>query len=165
MGGIADIKLPARWKFDRNYWKVSALKNRRRDNTVSRSLYDRNPPLPGGFLLRNAFLEILPLRRYYGSAFRRSSAVPACRQAGSDSPMITVYALRSLKDGRIYVGMTEDLLRRLGEHNQGHVFSTKGFRPWKVIYAEEKHNRVAARAREKFLKGGSGKEFLKNIPA
>ncbi|MCR4328171.1 MAG: GIY-YIG nuclease family protein [Patescibacteria group bacterium] len=79
--------------------------------------------------------------------------------------MITIYALRSQKDGRIYVGMTENLQRRMAEHNQGLVFSTKGFLPWKIIYREDAPDRVAARKREKFLKGGSGKEYLKKIPA
>lgn len=79
--------------------------------------------------------------------------------------MFTIYAIKSSKDGRIYVGMTENFGRRLEEHNKGCVFSTKGYRPWVVIYKEEAVTRVAARVREKFLKGGSGKEFLKNIPA
>jgi len=78
--------------------------------------------------------------------------------------MFTVYALKSQKDGRIYVGMTNDLQRRIAEHNQGYVFSTKGYRPWIVIYIEEKPNRSTAHVREKFLKSGAGKEFLKKIP-
>jgi len=79
--------------------------------------------------------------------------------------MYTVYGLISGKDGRIYVGFTQDLKRRLEEHNSGGVFSTKGFRPWKVLYTEKANTRQEARTREKYLKSGIGKEFLKsNVP-
>jgi len=74
-----------------------------------------------------------------------------------------VYAIKSEVDGRIYVGFTQNLLQRLKWHNQGRTKSTKGYRPWKIIYSEEVSGRIMAREREKFLKGGSGKEFLKEI--
>lgn len=77
--------------------------------------------------------------------------------------MYILYAIKSQKDGRIYVGMTKDLPRRLNEHNAGRVTSTKGFTPWKVIYTELSENRVTARQREKKLKSGYGKEFLKQL--
>ncbi len=74
-----------------------------------------------------------------------------------------VYAIKSQLDGRIYVGFTSDIDRRLQEHNSGKTKSTKGFKPWKLIYFEECIGRVEARKREKYLKSGIGKEFLKNI--
>jgi putative endonuclease len=74
----------------------------------------------------------------------------------------TIYALKSSFDKRIYVGFTENLERRIKEHNQGKTKSTKGFRPWVLIYQETVETRIEARKREKYLKGGSGKEFLKN---
>ncbi|MBU0540355.1 GIY-YIG nuclease family protein [Patescibacteria group bacterium] len=74
-----------------------------------------------------------------------------------------VYALQSQIDRRIYVGLTNSVERRIKEHNQGKVFSTKGFRPWKLIYAEEQETRPEARKREKYLKSGCGKEMLKNL--
>ena len=77
--------------------------------------------------------------------------------------MYVVYALKSDRDGRIYVGLTASLGRRLKEHNLGNVFSTKGFRPWRVLYTETVGTRKAARLREKYLKSGIGKEFLKSI--
>jgi putative endonuclease len=73
-----------------------------------------------------------------------------------------IYAIKSSFDGRIYVGFTSDLENRLREHNQGKTKSTKGFRPWSLIYEEKAETRVEARAREKYLKSGCGKEFLKN---
>jgi len=75
-----------------------------------------------------------------------------------------VYAIKSLKDGRVYVGISTNLQRRLSEHNHGYVFSTKGFCPWELIYKEQVINRKEARKREKYLKSGIGKEFLKSIP-
>lgn len=75
-----------------------------------------------------------------------------------------VYAIRS-RSGRIYVGMSSNVERRVAEHNRGSVFSTKGYRPWLLIYREKCGiNRPDARKREKYLKSGVGKEFLKNIP-
>ena len=76
--------------------------------------------------------------------------------------MYLVYAIRSGKDGRIYVGMCANFETRLKEHNAGKTKSTKGFRPWKLIYLEEAIDRVEARKREKYLKSGVGKEFLKS---
>lgn len=75
--------------------------------------------------------------------------------------MYTIYALKSEKDGRIYVGFTSELQRRFREHNLGYVFSTKGYRLWIIIYTEVVENRKSARAREKYWKSGIGKERLK----
>ena len=72
-----------------------------------------------------------------------------------------VYVIRSEKDGRFYVGMTENIQRRLKEHNSGRTRSTKGYRPWRVVFTEEYPNRTEARKREKYLKSGVGKEFIK----
>lgn len=76
---------------------------------------------------------------------------------------ITVYALVSPHGGRIYVGMTTDIHRRLTEHNVGGVSSTKAYRPWSLLYSETVVGRAEARVREKQLKSGYGKEFLKRI--
>ena len=77
--------------------------------------------------------------------------------------MFTVYAIRGSKDERIYVGMTIDLHKRLSEHNAGKTKSTKGYRPWQLIYSESLTLRAEARIREKYLKSGAGKEFLKSL--
>jgi putative endonuclease len=72
-----------------------------------------------------------------------------------------IYAVKSSFDDRIYVGFTLDLEKRIKEHNQGRTKSTKGYRPWALIYKEEAETRIEAREREKFLKSGCGKEYLK----
>jgi putative endonuclease len=74
-----------------------------------------------------------------------------------------VYVIKSCKDGRLYVGLSKDPENRLKDHNFGRVFSTKGFKPWKVVYTEKVYNRSEARQREKYLKSGIGKEYLKSI--
>mgnify|MGYP001591470589 CR=1 FL=1 len=75
----------------------------------------------------------------------------------------TVYVLQSGVDGRLYVGFTGDLERRIKEHSSGTTFSTKPYRPWKVVYTEHCIGRVYARKREKYWKAGSGKKKLKRM--
>ena len=74
-----------------------------------------------------------------------------------------IYALVSEIDQRIYVGFTVDVNRRLREHNSGQTTSTKGYRPWSLLYTECVVGRNDARKREKYLKSGIGKEFLKSV--
>lgn len=67
-----------------------------------------------------------------------------------------------MKDNRIYVGMSKHPEKRIKEHNDGQVFSTKGFRPWIWMFSEScGTDRVYARVREKYWKSGIGKEKLK----
>ncbi|MBW7891246.1 MAG: GIY-YIG nuclease family protein [Chitinophagaceae bacterium] len=76
--------------------------------------------------------------------------------------MFFVYVLRSQKDGRFYVGLTDDVTRRLKEHNSGKTKSTKGFIPWELLFFETFVTRIEARNREKYLKSGVGKEYVKS---
>lgn len=73
-----------------------------------------------------------------------------------------VYALKSARDGRLYVGMSQDVHKRFEDHLNGRVFSTKGYRPWELVFTEEVGpDRTQARNREKYLKSGAGKEYLR----
>jgi putative endonuclease len=74
--------------------------------------------------------------------------------------MYTVYAIQSEVDQRIYVGFSSNLENRITEHNAGKTKSTKGYRPWKLIYQESQPDRQSARKREKYLKSGVGKEQI-----
>jgi len=76
--------------------------------------------------------------------------------------MFYTYLLLSKKDGKFYTGFTGDLRKRFEEHNKGRNFSTKGRGPFKLIYYEACPNEDDAKAREKFLKSGPGKKYLKN---
>ncbi|TPV34077.1 GIY-YIG nuclease family protein [Paucihalobacter ruber] len=73
-----------------------------------------------------------------------------------------VYVLESTKDGRLYKGHTNRLEERLKEHNSGKTSSTKGYRPWVLVYHEEYDSEREAIEREKYFKTGSGREYLKN---
>ena len=77
--------------------------------------------------------------------------------------MITVYGIRSEVNGDIYVGIAQDADLRLKEHNSGKNRYTKGLRPWATLYREIQPNWEEARKREKYLKSGVGKEFLKSL--
>ena len=74
-----------------------------------------------------------------------------------------MFAIKSYTDGRIYVGMSQNIEKRLKEHNSGKVFSTKGYKPWHLVYSEKCSDRLHARKKEKYYKSGYGKEHLKNI--
>jgi putative endonuclease len=73
-----------------------------------------------------------------------------------------VYVLLSEADGQLYTGLSSDLKRRLAEHNAGEVASTKHRIPLRLIYYEACLCRVDAAAREKYLKTGMGKRYLRN---
>ncbi|WP_026452575.1 GIY-YIG nuclease family protein [Aequorivita capsosiphonis] len=75
--------------------------------------------------------------------------------------MYYVYILNSQKDGRLYKGLTDNLEKRVHQHNLGQNKSTKGFLPWSLAYYEEFQTRIETRAREKYFKSGEGREFLK----
>lgn len=80
----------------------------------------------------------------------------------SDKHFQYVYILRSKNDGRWYTGCTADLRKRLSEHNDGKFESwTKGRGPFEIIYYEAYLNSKDAFAREKQLKSGLGKEYMK----
>jgi putative endonuclease len=72
------------------------------------------------------------------------------------------YLLQSKKDARWYTGCTKDLRKRFKEHNDGLVPSTKGRGPFEIFYYEACQNKQDAFNREKFLKTGMGKRYLKN---
>jgi putative endonuclease len=74
-----------------------------------------------------------------------------------------VYVLRSLKDGKHYTGSTGDLRRRLQEHARGHTQTTRRRGPFELVYTEKYGTLEEARAREKQLKSGKGREELKRI--
>ena len=74
-----------------------------------------------------------------------------------------VYLLRSNKTNWIYIGCTNNLFKRLGEHNKGKVYSTKHRLPVELIYYEAYTSKESAYKREKNLKAfGSGLAKLKS---
>jgi putative endonuclease len=71
-----------------------------------------------------------------------------------------VYVLKSLKDKKRYIGLTNNLDKRLNEHNRGKVAATKNRIPFELIYFEKYEKRDVAAKREKFFKTGRGREYL-----
>jgi putative endonuclease len=72
-----------------------------------------------------------------------------------------VYVLQSKEDGRLYVGYTRNIFKRLKVHNKGLSYYTKKYAPWILIYFEGFLNQEDALRREKYLKTSIGKRTLK----
>ena len=71
--------------------------------------------------------------------------------------------MRSLKNNRLYTGSTNNLERRIFEHNRGQSKYTKSTAPFKLVYKEQYESKSEAYNRELFLKTGKGREFLDSI--
>ncbi len=76
--------------------------------------------------------------------------------------MYYVYVLKN-NISKHYVGHTNNIERRIIEHNSGMSPYTKNKGPWEIIYTETYESRGEAMKREKFLKSGKGREFIKSI--
>jgi len=74
--------------------------------------------------------------------------------------LFCVYVLRN-SEGRLYIGSTRDLARRLAEHAEGRAKWTAGRGPWELVYWEEFATRGAAMHRERELKGGRANQELR----
>lgn len=72
------------------------------------------------------------------------------------------YVLRSLNDGKYYIGWTNDLVARVNKHNNGQVESTKNRLPVELVYYEACLLEEKAIQREKTLKTGFGRKYIKN---
>ncbi|MBI2096595.1 MAG: GIY-YIG nuclease family protein [Candidatus Sungbacteria bacterium] len=69
--------------------------------------------------------------------------------------------LLSETDGRLYIGLTPDLRKRIDKHERGFVTATKHRRPLQLIHYEAYLELSDAKRREKYLKGGKGRSELK----
>jgi len=76
--------------------------------------------------------------------------------------MFYVYVIKS-DNGKQYTGQTSDIKRRLDEHNSGLCKSTKIGNNWRVVHLEKFPNRSEAMKREKWLKSGWGRKFIKEM--
>jgi len=83
--------------------------------------------------------------------------------------MYYTYIIRSEKNGRFYIGSTENLERRLKEHENGNTPSLKKRGPFKLIYKEPHPTRAEARNREnqikRFKSGNAFKKLLREKAA
>ncbi len=78
----------------------------------------------------------------------------------TSSMFFYVYVLKSVKDDKLYVGYTNNLVKRMEEHKKGLSFATKFRLPFKLIYFEGCLNQEDAKRREGYLKTTQGRRFL-----
>jgi putative endonuclease len=76
--------------------------------------------------------------------------------------MYFVYVLKSKIDDKYYYGFTDNLERRLQNHNNKEVKSTKSRAPFDLIYFEKVDTAKEARIKEKYFKSGFGRKYIKN---
>ena len=74
--------------------------------------------------------------------------------------MFSVYILYSTKLAKFYTGQTEDLERRLMEHNLGKTAFMASGMPWKIIWHTEVSTRKESMELEKVIKQRGAKRFL-----
>ena len=76
-----------------------------------------------------------------------------------------VYILQSESTGKLYIGHSSDVQRRLAEHNDMRLGRRRYTRrqpgPWRLCYSEEFASRSEAMHRERFLKSGQGRDWVK----
>ena len=72
-----------------------------------------------------------------------------------------VYVLRSESDSGFYIGFSTNLRARLRQHQEGESRATSHRGPWELVYYEAYLNQEDALGRERYLKSGSGRRFLK----
>ena len=75
--------------------------------------------------------------------------------------MFYVYVLHSDQDAGFYIGFSSDLKKRLAQHKRGAATATSYRGPWKLIYYEAYVEQADALGRERYLKSGSGRRFLR----
>ena len=77
--------------------------------------------------------------------------------------MFFVYILRSDSLKRYYVGSTQDVTNRIGEHNSGECVSTRSGIPWELIRVEEFETRAEATKKEKRIKARGIARYLEDL--
>ncbi|MDO8667697.1 MAG: GIY-YIG nuclease family protein [bacterium] len=77
--------------------------------------------------------------------------------------MYYTYSIKSINLNYIYTGISDNPERRIVQHNKGYNRTTRPYKPFKIILIERFENRSIARQREKYLKSGIGREYLKKI--
>jgi putative endonuclease len=74
--------------------------------------------------------------------------------------MFYVYILKSLLNGRFYVGHSDDLAQRVREHDLGMCLYTRRWRPWELVHTEQFETRSAAMKREREIKKRKSRKYI-----
>jgi putative endonuclease len=96
----------------------------------------------------------------------QSEITRSARKSFAHAPGVTpavhyVYVLRSVSDHGFYIGYSANLRKRFKQHVQGDSFATSYRGPWELIYYEAYVDQADSLGREKYLKSGAGRRFLK----
>ncbi len=86
---------------------------------------------------------------------------PTSRSA-SPHPSCHVYVIQS-ETGQSYIGQTENLEKRLQQHNLGKSGYTKRYKNWRLVYSEEFSTRKESMLREAELKTSKGRKFVRSL--
>ncbi len=107
----------------------------------------------------------LPAKKLTPKGYRRfaRSSDPGAQSHDWANPIYNMYYVYFLKlsNGDLYKGSTNDLKRRIPEHNFGNVKSTKNYLPVMLIGYEAYLLKSDAQRREKFLKTTEGRRLIK----
>ena len=74
--------------------------------------------------------------------------------------MYTVYVLQN-SDGKLYIGQTADLEKRLQEHNETGEGYTSKYKPWQLLWSKSFLTRKESMREERYLKTGAGRDWIK----
>ncbi len=77
--------------------------------------------------------------------------------------MYSIYIIKSMQKKQYYIGCTDNIIRRLSEHNKGLSQYTKGKGPWELVYKEEFINLKEARARERQIKSWKKRAAIEKL--
>ena len=141
------MRYMANYFFEINHWGVA----KRPVSTRRRAEADKatgSGPVTGGSA---------PEARFALAKARRAHSPPARNHKNT---MYSIYVIKSINYQNRYVGSTDNVEKRLEEHNSGKCRYTKGRSPWVLIYKEDFNSRSEAMKREKFLKSGQGRKLL-----
>jgi len=73
------------------------------------------------------------------------------------------YILRSQSTGRFYTGHTENLTKRIYEHNHQRTRSIKNRGPWELFYSEVFTTRSEASRRERQIKSMKSRHYIEAL--
>ncbi len=131
---------------------------------VLKTVVGLNPP---GVRIPPSPLKIVKI--FNGEVSPASSKLYKILMGEVDSPMVHlfnmyyIYILLNETKTRTYIGVAEDVNKRLAMHNAGRVKSSSPYRPYKVIHKESFETLKEARQKEKFYKSTTGRRRLKKM--
>ncbi|MBU3968664.1 GIY-YIG nuclease family protein [Patescibacteria group bacterium] len=79
--------------------------------------------------------------------------------------MFYIYILKSVKNGKYYIGATNSIISRINYHNSGKVKSTKNSRPWTLMHIEKYDTLSEARKRESQIKKWKSRSAIEKLLA